>query len=236
MKFLDVDNLIVNNLINIIKLIVLTVIISLLFAELYDKLNFFLSPLWLSAAIANSGIAVILIILTLLAKQSLNIPKRKLFNVEIINHERFPIILAGIVVLLSISLSTISSFFGTPIRYEVKYTYFLFVIWIPIIEEVVFRYGIGSFLRKFGGLLWGSYFSALTFSLIHSGPTISNILQLKIAFPLGPLLLGLICEFLYINYGSLVYLIIFHACCNLSVIIFTYIDARWLSWLGFLYS
>ncbi len=103
-----------------------------------------------------------------------------------------------------------------------------FILLIPPIEELVFRVGIGTVFRQRGGPLWGAWFSAIVFALAHTGPSLG--------LPLGPFLLGLACEALYIRSGRLAPAVLFHAACNATVVIFALGDARWLQWLRLLYS
>jgi membrane protease YdiL (CAAX protease family) len=111
----------------------------------------------------------------------------------------------------------------------------LFVTLIPLVEEVVFRRGIGDFLRRYGGVLWGSYLSALVFSAIHASPDLPHLVALSVGLPLGPFLLGASCEALVVVTGRLLPAILFHMACNASVLVFASLDARWLDWLSPLY-
>jgi membrane protease YdiL (CAAX protease family) len=105
-----------------------------------------------------------------------------------------------------------------------------FVIWIPLVEELVFRYGIGGWARQKLGAFWGAYASALVFAMAHGSGAWDQL-----AMPLGPLLLGLCCEWLYVVSGRLSATIALHAACNASGWIFAAIDERWLDWLQALY-
>ena len=53
------------------------------------------------------------------------------------------------------------------------------IVWIPIVEEVVFRAGFGGVLRSAGGKLLGGYTSALFFGMMHSMPPPSNVPALR---------------------------------------------------------
>ena len=110
------------------------------------------------------------------------------------------------------------------------------ILAVPLVEEYVFRAGIGDVLRRMGGPLLGSWFSAIVFALVHGQPTFANVMALKVGLPLGPFLLALCCEGLYVKSGRLLPGVAFHAACNATVVIFAYGDARWLDWLGLLYS
>ncbi len=57
----------------------------------------------------------------------------------------------------------------------------------------------------------------------------------QLAVPLGPLLLGLACEGLYLISGRLTAAVALHAACNASGWIFAALDERWLDWLQHLY-
>ncbi|HYX34641.1 MAG TPA: type II CAAX endopeptidase family protein [Oligoflexus sp.] len=105
-----------------------------------------------------------------------------------------------------------------------------FVVWIPIVEELVFRLGIGGLARHKLGDYWGAYASALVFALAH-GSGVWN----ELSTPIGPLILGLCCEWLYVASGRLTAAMALHAACNASGWIFAALDERWLSWLQALY-
>lgn len=105
-----------------------------------------------------------------------------------------------------------------------------FVLWIPIVEELVFRYGIGGWARQRLGTFWGAYASAVVFAMAHG-----NGAWNQLALPLGPLLLGLCCEWLYAASGRITAVMALHAACNASGWIFAAFDERWLDWLQALY-
>jgi membrane protease YdiL (CAAX protease family) len=107
---------------------------------------------------------------------------------------------------------------------------FAFVLWIPIVEELVFRYGIGSWARQRLGPFWGAYVSAVVFAMAHGNGEWNQL-----ALPLGPLLLGLCCEWLYHASGRITAAMALHTACNASGWIFAAFDDRWLDWLQALY-
>ena len=110
------------------------------------------------------------------------------------------------------------------------------VFWIPIVEESIFRVLIGGYFRRYlGGLMIGSYFSAVTFALCHAMPKIADIMSFTIAVPIGTFFLGLACEALLIKSGSLWPPTVLHGTCNLTGILFLNFDSRWLHWLKPLY-
>lgn len=109
------------------------------------------------------------------------------------------------------------------------------IVWIPAVEEIVFRRGIGVlFARRFGHVL-GGYGASLLFAWVHSLPTFSKVLEWDLQIPMGPFLLGLACEFIYRRSGRLSAIIVFHGACNSTAIIFAKVDPRWLDWLKGLY-
>ena len=110
------------------------------------------------------------------------------------------------------------------------------VIWIPLVEELVFRVGFGGMMRGAGGALLGSYFSALFFGLMHSLPTVDRVISLHFGIAIGPFLLGLVCEYLYAKRGRVLPIVLFHGACNATPLIFGVVDGRWLHWLALLYS
>ncbi len=110
-----------------------------------------------------------------------------------------------------------------------------FVVWIPLIEELVFRVGLGGVARAHLGNVWGAWLSAVAFAIVHTAPTIPNLVAAKVGLPLGPFLLALACEALFIKTRRLWPIVLLHAACNGTVFIFSVLDSRWLHWLGLLY-
>jgi membrane protease YdiL (CAAX protease family) len=109
------------------------------------------------------------------------------------------------------------------------------VLWIPLVEEVVFRLGIGRIFTRLLPGLGGLWFSSLTFALAHVPVTFSGLLHGDVGVPLGPFLLGLICQTMIIRLRSIWPSILMHMACNGTAVIFRVMDGRWLSWLGALY-
>lgn len=143
---------------------------------------------------------------------------------------------AAAVLLLALAAVVVSRVFVSGASYfQPSMQQIAWVLWIPFVEEIVFRLGTGAFFRRLGGKIWGSYFSAVVFAVVHTRPTISRIIAMQVGVPLGPLLLGFCCEALFLRYGRLAPLVLFHAACNATVVIFMVGDGRWLDWLGFLY-
>src|SRR5690606_2634558 len=103
----------------------------------------------------------------------------------------------------ALALTIISGFWGEPRRVSSHPEAFIFIVIVPLLEEIVFRLGFGEFFRRKAGDLWGAYFSALLFALVHTLPTPANLFSLQIGLPLGPFLLGIINERLYIKSSSL---------------------------------
>ena len=109
-------------------------------------------------------------------------------------------------------------------------------IWlVPWAEEIFFRGGIGAIYRRALPGLGGLWLSAATFALAHAGMTMENLLHGQVGLPLGPFLLGLLCESVYLLSGSLLPAIAVHASANATVAVFQLLDPRWLEWLGLLY-
>jgi membrane protease YdiL (CAAX protease family) len=125
---------------------------------------------------------------------------------------------------------------GTASQRAVAPAQIAWILWVPVVEELVFRAGIGGFMRRRGGPLWGAWFSAVAFALVHAQPTLAGLAHGAVGLPLGPFLLGLCCEALLATTGRIAPAIAFHAACNATVVIFASGDARWLDWLSILYS
>jgi membrane protease YdiL (CAAX protease family) len=143
-----------------------------------------------------------------------------------------PSLLFLLIVLLA---PTISRNFGSPTVQSPAPYWLAFVLWVPVVEELVFRGLIGRVMRRLGSPLWAGYFSALTFALMHTLPTWESMLAFKMGLPVGPLVLGGICEYLYYKSGKIVVPMLFHAVANFSVVVFSMMDSRWFDWLNFLY-
>lgn len=110
------------------------------------------------------------------------------------------------------------------------------ILWVPVVEEVVFRGGVFAALRRFCATVWAAWFSAIIFALAHAGPTLTRLLSGDVGVPLGPFFLGLLTAALYARTGRLLPAVLLHAACNATPLIFAALDARWLDWLGFLYQ
>lgn len=144
----------------------------------------------------------------------------------------YPAIAVGLGAVL---LAVISALYGGRETSPIPSEQIAWVLWIPVVEEWAYRVGAGYYFRSRLGLMAGSYLSNILFSLMHSQPTIEHFASLQIGLPLGPLLLGAICELIYLKSGKVLPAILFHMICNATPAIFATIDIRWLSWLKVLY-
>ena len=106
---------------------------------------------------------------------------------------------------------------------------------MPLVEELVFRAGIGAVYRRLSPPIWAAWFAALVFALVHANPTWSNLRHGQVGLALGAFFLGLCCEYLMIKTGRILPCIAFHSACNATVMIFGILDKRWLDWLAPLY-
>jgi len=218
----------------LLALVVVTILGGLAFGALYQQMSKHLSPLWIAAAVCHSLLALAIIFM-LLKKNQLSktftfatsgpMPTKFLYT---------PSMIVGISVLFALIFS---SFLGnsTPSKIDWK-TQLAFILWIPVIEELVFRAGVGASLQKFAPGIWGIWFSALIFAWVHTSPTLAGLIGGQMGLPLGPFFLGLICEYLRVAGVSLVPAIIFHMVCNSTVVFFSLVDSRWMDWLSWLYS
>lgn len=212
---------------SLLKLLILTLVAAVALAELYVPLRPLFAEPWMAPAVAHSALAVL--VLALAAKRN---RVAAMFAPRPVG-PFFPAlgILAGVLVMIGISRQI-----GTPAAGQGGIPW-AWVLWIPVAEELVFRAGIGeAFRRSSGSAVWGSWFSALAFALVHGDPTLAHLMEGKVGLPLGPFLLGLLCEGLYARTGRILPVILLHAVCNATAALFAAGDARWLDWLGFLYS
>ena len=107
------------------------------------------------------------------------------------------------------------------------FNHLILILIVPIFEEIVYRIGIGQIFRSVGGNLWGGYFSAMVFSLVHGLPTKDHMLSLQLGVFLGPLLLGAICEYTYIKTRSIIPCIIFHMLGNTAALVIMSLDMKY---------
>ena len=180
--------------------------------------------LWLSAALFNTVISV-----CLLAK----------YHRQLVFRTSLYFYLPAAVVLLACVLAVlISSRYPSSAQEgeAIPLQQYLFVIWIPLIEEIVFRFGLGRWFRLTIGNLWGGYCAAICFSYTHSFPTLAKIMAGDIGIVLSPLLLGFACEYLFVKSKSILPGIALHIACNATVLLFLVFDQRWFTWLKIFYN
>jgi membrane protease YdiL (CAAX protease family) len=219
--------------------ILLTLFSVICLAELYTFAGRYIPLAWAAAASVNS---LILIGIFIYFGFKVPIPGGPFLNDRlqrvVLELGKRPILSfapALLVTIVCLAAAGTSRLFGTPETDTVSGFQVAWVTWIPIVEEIVFRVGLGNFLRRFLGFGLGSYFSVLAFSVTHSLPTISRVAHLEFSAPLGPLLLGIFCELIYVSSGKITPAIALHSACNGTVVIFSLLDARWLDWLARLY-
>ena len=194
---------------------------------------------WLSALIVNFGIALAATLAWWKRREWGLVPPARWPQLggPVYGAGTFLAYLPSIVVLAGAMLLGLASpLFGVAERsFTFSNTQWLFILVVPAVEEWAFRVGAGGYFRRICGPFWGGYMSAMLFSLVHSLPTWSRVMEMKIGLLPGPLLLGLFCEILLIGSGRVLPGIALHMACNATVVIFTVTDERWLRWLDFLY-
>lgn len=184
--------------------------------------------LWLSAALLNTVISI-----ALLAKYH----RHLIFRTNLYFYLPAAIILLACVIAVLISSRFPSSTQADGLTLAaIPLPQYLFVLWIPLIEEIVFRFGLGRWFRLTIGNLWGGYCAAICFSYTHSFPTFAKIIAGDIGIVLSPLLLGLACEYLFVKSKSILPGIALHIACNATVLLFLLFDQRWFTWLKIFYN
>ncbi|RZA22527.1 MAG: CPBP family intramembrane metalloprotease [Proteobacteria bacterium] len=103
------------------------------------------------------------------------------------------------------------------------------VLWVPVVEEIVFRRALFVWLSQRFPKFWSLYLSALIFALAHSSPP-------TFIPPLGPFLLGLLAAWSYQSTRWLLTPILLHSVCNGSAILFACYAPGWLDRLSWLYQ
>ena len=168
--------------------------------------------LFVNALLANTLFSILIL-------GYLHISKRKwldLFNIK----DRSYYYAAFVIFSLTCFLLILGALKGIEIKGLPMGQLLLMVSIVPFFEEIVFRVGFGSYFRKIGGFLGGAYFSALLFAYAHSMPTIEGLQAGIINIPLGPFLLGLICEYLFFTSKSILPGVSFHIACNTTAVLF----------------
>ncbi len=222
----------------ILSALVVCIILGFAFGELYAVGQVFIGgPSWVVPCLINSLLAVVVMALAL--KGALPRPSYPSIADQPgwwrwLNASRWRVYLPSLIILIGVLGLALLTRLALPTATQqlISAEYLVFVLWIPIVEELVFRVGISAYFRKRLGIIWGCYFSALLFALVHTQPTVAAWLNWQIGLPLGPLLLGLANEAIYVSSGRIIPAIVLHAVCNLTVVIFAIVDSRWLSWLS----
>lgn len=192
--------------------------------QIYHSLSYFTHlPIWLSAAIIHSIASVAV----LLWVQKQHKPSKIMY---------WHIWLPGTLVIFAQILLVALTYEGSHVALkDIPLKYFGWILWVPIVEELTFRVGVGDFLKRRYGNMWGAYFSILVFCGAHSVAQWNAPLDILFKVPMGVLLLAICCELIYHYTKSKIAIIYFHLACNLSALTFMLFDSRWLKWLVFLY-
>lgn len=97
------------------------------------------------------------------------------------------------------------------------FTFIATGICVPILEELVFRYGMCGILARKNATV-GIIVSAVIFGLVHGNP-------LQIAYAT---VLGLIFGYVYLKHNNIWYSIMLHAAINSSSVLVSHFEAVWL--------
>ncbi len=118
-----------------------------------------------------------------------------------------------------------------------SWTFVLVVIWVPMVEEIVFRMGVLTALaRRFRepGLL--IYLGALLFMLVHGAFTASGMFWPSLSPFWGAALLGGISGLIFMSGHRLAPVIFLHAACNATGYIFPWLSAELIEPIRWLYQ
>jgi len=212
----------------LIWLTILSLVLAVVMAESYNCLSDWLSPPWFAAATLHSLLASFVATYWWLHDRKVFTPGAW--------QSYLP---ATFVLGASAAVALLSRAFGgvtiNAVSDSNTHPTWAAVIWVPLVEEFVFRAGIGAVYRRLSQPIWAAWFAALVFALVHANPTWSNLVQGQVGLALGAFLLGLCCEYLMMKTGRILPCIAFHSACNATVMIFGILDKRWLDWLAPLY-
>lgn len=215
----------------ILLALLLAFLLATALTEIY-RLTAMLSELslWESAALVHTALSLIV----LAGWRRWRLPKRESLTLGKYSLPVSCAFLPGIAVLIGaffVSALTSRHYDLTVWTPEVA----LMVLWVPLVEELVFRVGLGGFFRRGLGVVLGGYVSALLFALVHGLPGFAELFRGNLGLPLGPLLLGLANEALYVKSGRIAPIFFLHAACNGTAVVFRTFDPRWLDWLSWFY-
>ena len=225
------------------KTVFYLILFSLCLGSIYREFSSWFQPAWFTVLCINTVLALFVYFRPLpykvpltsgaLAKSNIKLRLDRLGKL----HPKFLYLPAVVVATGSTLLALVSSMSSdTSGAGGLGYMAFVIVLWVPVVEEILFRRGFGLAFREWAGPLWGGYFSAIFFAIAHAQPTFQSVLHEGIGISLGPLLLGFCVEFLYsLGQYLLGPCIALHAACNFSAVAFQMIDPRWLDWLSLLY-
>lgn len=196
----------------------------------YIVAGIFISPVWLSVVTSNLLITLCIAFFC----------RKRLWNVITKHPLRLSGFLPGLFILLGsgvIALFTRIFFQDLTPRFFSAFSLaaLLSLTLVPVMEEVMFRFFLTRVIGSYSSPILAAYLSMIVFAAAHSLPVFQLSDIALISVPLGPLMMGGICEWLFFRYKNLVYPIFFHASANSTVFIFSLIDKRWLEWLKLLY-
>lgn len=208
-----------------LKCLLIFLILSILFKAAYSSVSWFgpLSP-WQAAALIHLVIAAYLIGTRQLCWR--------------VSRLRWEPGLYLALFLIVVSLGAVwwsAGWDGLRLAFRWDSQDYLLLALVPVVEELVFRFGIGRLFKQRLGPLLGGYLSVLFFAWAHVLAANQTWLDWQFGLPIGPLLLGLSCEFFWQTSRKIVVPIVVHMAANMTALIFTYGDPSWLSILSSFY-
>lgn len=209
-----------------ILILMLLLGLATVLAELYRWVGQGWDPSWYGALIVNSILAVAVLVVRFDVLRA-----RPVVSWRLMGLLYFPAVALALFPWLMILLVPGNATMNVTI-YPSDW---LMLLAVPVVEEIVFRVGLGDFCRRRYGLGLGGYLSAVLFGYVHSLPTWDRLWAGEVGVVFGPLLLGLACEFLYSTGRRLLPIVMLHMAGNASVIIFRIYDPQWLERLHWFY-
>ena len=218
----------------ILRQIILCLVVAIGLSEVYRKFlsNLFVWSDLFTIFIANGSIAIVLVAYYKFRNQEFISLRPSRSRKELVES-----ILPSVTIIVFLALTSgISFVIDSRVNGVFQAPYLVSIFLVPLVEEIVFRGSVSKLFSYRSNPYLAMYFSALTFSLCHTLPTVSNLSEFSLMVPLGPFLLGLICEYLVLKYRSLFPAILFHMSCNFTAAYFYWFDQRWLDWLNIFYN
>ena len=151
---------------------------------------------------------------------------------------KYPVLIGCCFLIIILLMATLTGSYSEAVeRYSngMWRIFLITVLFVPVVEEFLFRGMITPLLCRIRMSFWAPYFSVLAFSILHTVGNGKDLIAFNFGIAVGPLILGLVCEAVLSLRLGLMAAISIHMAANASVMVFSLLDPRWLNWLSVFY-